>query len=197
LKTLNKIEAILDKSDYEIYDDFMNFRIDDFWFDEKLDELIPKKKYKGLIPTLNACLYLNNEIEVVSNRILPKLNETLICPILMCPDDCDFSCTLIVAEIVNNGNIIQWKRVGLDQSENWEAEKVGSEVDWFNNLPVMNFKYSEYLTMLDNFKIQLEIDRIKWEKIEQEKELSEKVNKKPSFLKVCTIKIESVMKILK
>jgi hypothetical protein len=46
---MSKIKGQLDKSDYEIYDDFINFRIDDYWLDEKIDELYPGQSYKGLI----------------------------------------------------------------------------------------------------------------------------------------------------
>lgn len=62
-------------------------------------------------------------------RILPGENQTTICPILVCPDDNDFSCTLIVAEIRNCGNTIQWKRVGLDQAKEWGTENVGASVE--------------------------------------------------------------------
>lgn len=98
---MNKIEGIQDKSDYEAYWDFINYRIDGYWLDEKLDELYPNNMYDGLIPTLVYWMELEDEKAVVWNRILPNENETSICPILMCPDDNDFSCALIVAEIKN------------------------------------------------------------------------------------------------
>lgn len=48
---MNKIEGILDTSDYE-YWDYINFKIDGYWLGEKLEELYPNNMYKGLIPTL-------------------------------------------------------------------------------------------------------------------------------------------------
>ena len=149
---MNKIEGILDKSDYEIYSDFINYRIDDYWLDEKLDELYPGNMYKGLIPTLVNCMEQENEKAVVLKRILPNENETTICPILMCPDDNDFSCTLIVAEIRNCGQIIQWKQIGLDTTKEWDAEKVGSKVEWFDKVSELNFSMADYLAMLETFK---------------------------------------------
>lgn len=88
---MNKIEGKWDKSDYEGYYDFINYYIDNYWLDEKLDELYPNNMYKGLIPTLVPWLDRKDEKNVVWNRILPDINWTTICPILMCPDDCDLS----------------------------------------------------------------------------------------------------------
>ncbi|NBA88302.1 hypothetical protein GVN16_21195 [Emticicia sp. CRIBPO] len=149
---MNKIEGIQDKSDYEDYRDFINYLIDGYWLDEKLDELYPNNMYKGLIPTLVYWMEREDEKEVVWKRILPEENETTICPILMCPDDNDFSCTLIVAEIRNCGNLIQWKKMGIDKTKEWDAEKVGSTVEWLDKFNELNFYKQDYLTMLEIFK---------------------------------------------
>lgn len=71
----------------------------------------------------------------------------------MCPDDCDFSCTLIVAEIQNYGSFIQWKKLGIDKTDEWNAEKVGSKVEWFNGFKELNFEINDYISMLDSFKL--------------------------------------------
>ncbi|GAO43340.1 hypothetical protein [Flavihumibacter petaseus] len=157
---MNKIEGILDKSDYEDYWDFINFHIDGYWLDEKLDEIYPNNMYKGLIPTLVYWMEQEDEKAIVWKRILPDENETTICPILMCPDDNDFSCTLIVAEVRNCGDLIQWKHIGIDKTKKWEAEKVGSTVEWFDKFEELNFSKSDYLTMLETFKQQLPIDKL-------------------------------------
>ena len=157
---MNKIEGIQDKSDYEGYKDFINYRIDGYWLDEKLDEIYPDNMFKGLIPTLVNWMERDDEKAVVWKRILPNENETTICPILMCPDDNDFSCTLIVAEILNNGGLIHWKQIGIDRTMDWEAEKVGSKVDWLNKFSEFIFSKQDYLTMLDSFKQRLAIDKI-------------------------------------
>lgn len=160
---MNKIEGILDKSDYEGYWDFINYRIDGHWLDEKLDELYPDNMFKGLIPTLVYWIEREDEKKIVWKRILPNENETTICPILMCPDDNDFSCILIVAEIKNCGNLIQWKRIGIDKTNEWEAEKVGSIVEWFDKLIFLEFTIQDYMKMLDKFKEQLTLDKLRIE----------------------------------
>jgi hypothetical protein len=167
---MNKIEGILDKSDYEGYWEFINFRIDGYWLDEKLDELYPGHMFKGLIPTLVYWMERDDERVVVWDRIFPNENETAICPILMCPDDNDFSCTLIVAEIRNCGESIQWKQIGIDKTKEWDAEKVGTSVEWFDKIQELNFSRNEYLAMIENFKQRLPIDKVKIE--EQIKEMN-------------------------
>jgi len=171
---MNKIEGIQDKSDYEDYWDFINYRIDGYWLDEKLEELYPENMYKGLIPTLVYWMEREDEKAIVWKRILPNENDTTICPILMCPDDNDFSCTLIVAEIRNCGDLIQWKQIGVDKTKEWGAEKVGSTVEWFDKLKEFNFSKEDYLTMLESFKKQLSIDELRIE--EHMKEWNDKKN---------------------
>jgi hypothetical protein len=158
---MNKIVGQLDKSDYDGYWDFINYFIDGYWLDEKIDQLYPEYMYKGLIPTLVYWIEIETEKAVVWKRILPEENQTTICPILMCPDDNDFSCTLIVAEIKNCGNVIQWKRLGIDQTKEWEADKVGTSVEWFDKIEELNFHREDYLLMLQCFENRLLFDEIR------------------------------------
>lgn len=151
---MNHIKAVLDKSDHDIYDDFLNIQIDGFWLDEKLDQLYPKRMYKGLIPTLLFPLESEQENEVVWHRILPSKNSKEICPILMCPDDCDFSCTLIVVEIIRKNDLIVWNRMGIDRTLEYEAIKVGSKVEWLDKFKTLRFDLAEYQTMIERFKNQ-------------------------------------------
>ena len=155
---MNTIQANIDKSDYDIYDDFMNIKIDGKWIDEHLDSIYPGNMYKGLIPTLLYAMEQENERDVVWKRIKPANGQTAICPILMCPDDCDFSCTIIVAEIKNEENKIKWMRMGLDVNKRFGAQYVGSDVKWFDQIPQKEFKMSAYDKLLSNFKKQYEID---------------------------------------
>ncbi len=163
MNRMNTIEAIQDKSDYEGYWDFLNFHMDGYWLDEKLDELYPDFGFKGLIPTLVYWMEREDEKAIVWKRILPPENETTICPILMCPDDNDFSCTLLVAEIRNCGDFIKWRRIGLDKTKEWDPEKVGLSVEWLAKINEFNFSMRDYLTMLERFKQRLLLDKVKIE----------------------------------
>ena len=160
---MNTIKVEIDKSEYGTID-FPNYRIDNFWLDEKLEELYPDNFLGGTIPTLLFAMEIPTEKEVVKKRILPNIKETTICPILMCPDDRDFSCTLIVAEIENCGDIIKWKKIGLDKTTDFEAEKVGSKVEWFDKISGFEFSRIEYEQMLCEFNRHYEIEKSIWEK---------------------------------
>jgi len=167
---MNSIKGILDKSDYEGYFDFLNFQIDGYWLDEKLEELYPDYSIKDNIPTLLFALESEKEQEIVWDRILPKENETTVCPILMCPDDCDFICTLIVAEIENCGSTIRWNKIGFDMTKSNLPEKVGSKVDWFNNFNFLEFESSQYSIMISEFKKHYALDKLRFENIANKNE---------------------------
>lgn len=154
---MNTIQALPDKSDYD-YWDYLNYNIDGYWLDEKLELLYPGNMYKGMIPTLVYWMERKDEKAVVWKRILPEEQDTAICPILMCPDDNDFSCTLIVAEVKNNGDTVEWSRLGLNRSKEWDAEKVGSAVDWFEDIDALCFDKEDYLTLIQQFKDRMTSD---------------------------------------
>ena len=161
-KSMNKIESKIDKSDYENYPDFLNILIDNIWLDELLQNCKPEV-IKGTIPTLCFGMEDRREEEVVWQRFLPKTGETTICPILMCPDDNDFYCICIVAEIHNNGQTIIWKRIGDDASDVIDAKNVGTTVNWFQNFKSLEFSISEYSTVMANFKKQHGLYRVDYE----------------------------------
>jgi hypothetical protein len=159
---MNMIQAEFDKSDYEIYDDFLNIKIDGEWLDEKLEESYPGEMYKGTIPTLLFAMESKIESDLVWNRILPDFNAKVICPILMCPDDRDFSCTLIVAEIECLDDVVIWHRLGLDITKDWQPESVGSEVKWFYRELSYQFQKTEYIKMIKAFEHQFKTDEAAW-----------------------------------
>jgi hypothetical protein len=173
---MNSIKGILDKSDYESYDDFLNFQVDSYWLDEKLEEIYPGNMYKGMVPTLLFWMEIEKEREIVWNRILPDEGQKTICPILMCPDDADFYCMLIDAEIENTGTTIRWNRIGIDRTKEFEPEKIGSTVEWFDKVKQLEFEINEYTDMLNEFKKYFEIDKHRWE--ERNRKLQEEQKNK-------------------
>ena len=167
---MNKIEGVLDRSDYNDSWDFMNFQIDGRMFDEVLDELFPDKYIKGLIPTLVEWMDREDEKSIVWNRILPMENNTTICPILMCPDDCDFSCTLVVAEIRNSGKTVEWLRIGMRNDYDWIPENVGNNVGWLQLPASFIFSIEDYKKMINVFQDRMFEDRKRAEETKSESE---------------------------
>lgn len=149
---MNKLKAAIDRSDYGDQYEFLNFQIDGFWLDEKLEEIYPGKNYKGLVPTLRE-MNFPEEQSIVWERILPEEGVKTICPILMCPDDCDFSCTIIVAEIENWGDVVLWNRIGLNVPVSTTSETVGIKVEWFTKIGGLEFEREEYNKMVETFRI--------------------------------------------
>ncbi len=159
---MNTIKAAIDQSEYG-YDDFLDYRIGAYWLDEVLEKTYPGNWYGGLVPTLSFAMEIAAERKVVWERILPKEGIISNCPILMCPDDNDFSCTLMIAAIENKGDRIEWQRLGLDQTQESETERVGTRVKWLEKIEPFVFEKQNYLQLIADFKKQFMIDQKAWE----------------------------------
>lgn len=110
---------------------------------------------KGLIPTLLRGWMDNpREEEVVWDRLDLSSGSIKLVPILMCPDDCDFSCTVIIAEMNQTGNTVRWNKLGVDETATRSSnpQTIGRNVKWFENIGPYEFDKSEFETCLDRFK---------------------------------------------
>lgn len=106
----------------------------------------------GLVPTLLDWMTDEDERKVTWERILPEDGKKAIAPILMCPDDCDLVCTVVVAEVETRGNAVIWRRIGLDFGDKTgKPEKVGKEVEWLE-LPSFTFHLNDYKKGINQFK---------------------------------------------
>lgn len=81
--------------------------IDGTPLDLYLNNLYPDNLYLGLIPTITDWIGLKEETELVLDRFYSD-HEKVILPILMCPDDCDLICTIVVAEVIKKDNQVLW-----------------------------------------------------------------------------------------
>lgn len=160
---MNLISAQLDLSHYDNYRDLLNIKIDDCFLDQYLEDLYPAKDYeagyKGTVPTLLFGMEIDRESEIVWERILPDTGKKSRCPILMCPDDRDFSCTIVIAEIETLESRVIWHRLGLDVTREYDAEEIGSEVQWFTKVPAFTFGKESYVDMITAFKNRFEMDK--------------------------------------
>ncbi len=149
---MNKIGTIKGKSEYSD-NDHLIITIDGRPLDHFISDFDNNERhgYKGLVPTLLDWLENEDERKVTWTRILPAIGQTTIGPILMCPDDCNFLCTTVVAEIKRTERTIEWIRLGTNASPtNKSADKMGQEVNWF---PVLQFGFdtNDYLDCLERF----------------------------------------------
>ncbi|MBM9576547.1 hypothetical protein JWG45_05200 [Leptospira sp. 201903070] len=150
---MNRIEAVYNRSFYSA-EEHLDIRIDGEILSSFLNRKLPEHQLSGLVPTLLDWLENEEERKIVRERILPSTGESVVAPILMCPDDCDFFCTLVVAEIERLGDFVFWKRLGLDDSEFeiTDLSSIGSKVHWFSGLEERRFPIGDYVSFLNRFK---------------------------------------------
>lgn len=123
--------------------------VDDVPLDMQLHQLYPDLLFLGLIPVMTEWLNTDEEKSVARTRYLSSRNGEIL-PILMCPDDCDFYCTLLVAEVVAEGEEIVWKRIGQDKSDlSKGVQNLGENVEWLELVPVMRFRREDYVKALN------------------------------------------------
>lgn len=116
-----------------------------------------KSVWIGLVPTLLDWLDEIDGREIVWQRILPAIGASVVVPILMCPDDCDFFCALVVVEVERKEEFVLWKRFGLDDSDLSVSDlsPIGSKVNWISGPEEYKFPISDYLAFLKRFQSEL------------------------------------------
>ena len=133
------------------------FKNDVFLIDKKpLHEYLnesDRKLLDGLQITWNG--EFDNEGDARFMRFLLQIDKLNI-PILSCPDDMDFSCIVIVADIEKNKNTVIWKRIGR-VNHSIESLKEQKEhgivfVDTYSDEDWINYKDAAFL----------EVDSNKW-----------------------------------
>lgn len=68
-----------------------------------------------MIPTIIDWVCDLKVKECIKGRFNSESKEVVL-PVLMCPDDCDLSCTVIVVNVIKADGYIIWKQVGIDMS---------------------------------------------------------------------------------
>lgn len=109
----------------------------------------------GLLPAWSGKLICQWENDFIWEMV--NSQEELNVPILVCEDDCDLSCIVIVAHIRKAGNSVYWDKIGiLDKSDmiSQEYEQSGilyleaySNEDWGNygdNIATERYGSQEY-----------------------------------------------------
>ncbi|MEC0204879.1 hypothetical protein P4H39_19925 [Paenibacillus lautus] len=123
--------------------------------DHILNDLYPEDMVLGLIPTIVEWMSFDEEAKLVENTF-DLTDEVKILPILMCPDDCDLSCTLIVAEVETANEQVMWKRIGIDMNNPKDLidqnKFLETGVRWLNKVPRMIFSNEDFKTLEKIYK---------------------------------------------
>ncbi len=145
---MNTLEVISRKSIY-VQDEHPTIIIDGTSLDELLQNAYPDQLLRGLIPMIVDWMD-SKEAKLVVERFYSDVSPSIL-PVLMCPDDCDLSCTIIVAEVIRSNDKIIWNRTGYDNSEcnqNTGMIDIGTKVKWFDKVNCMIFDRETYYTSL-------------------------------------------------
>ncbi len=118
--------------------------------DERLAKSTTKDWLRGLVSTWTGWLEVPEQQEIVNVRSLMLDNGPTILPILVCPNDRDFSCTVGVVEVLGAPDQITWSRFGIDKTPTRHAQPktVGSIVDWLSIIRPMSFGRDAYTAAL-------------------------------------------------
>ncbi len=158
---INKLSIIQGQSQWqpEIY--YSELAIDGIAFDEWLSNFIDKKPFnpdnidnvKGLALSLD--LFNENEMQLVWYFLGHiQAGDTKIVPLLVCPDDVDLSCIVIVVEQVATETHVIWRRFGRDtkgldeQSKNYNDD----DIDWFGGVPNLMFEKENFIQIFNQLK---------------------------------------------
>ncbi|MEZ4293366.1 MAG: hypothetical protein R3B70_00195 [Polyangiaceae bacterium] len=143
---MNRLEVREARSKY-VAEPHKVLAIDGTPIDELLDAAYPDGNILGLAPAMLDWLSDPDERHLVRERILPPVGNSAIAPLLVCPDDLDLSCTVIVAEVVREVSVVSWRRIGLDATEaNFGnmLPAIGGTVHWIDRIGPFSFEIAEY-----------------------------------------------------
>lgn len=131
--------------------------------DKRLDELLAEEvceEYLGLIPSWLNYYDNDNPSSIKEKQYVWQQTQLsdkpVVLPILLCPDDFDFSCTVIVVEVVCVEDKVIWRKFGIDTTPfNADEAKlpkyIGKNIDWFDNIESFEFSKAEYLLCVTQF----------------------------------------------
>jgi uncharacterized protein (TIGR02996 family) len=105
---------------------------------------------EGLVSALLGWFHNDADSAIPWERILPGIGCTGYAPVLICPDDLDLSCSVVIAEVVAEPTVIRWDRLGFNDAP---SRAVGSLVRWEPGWGPFCFDRAEYEACLAAFKV--------------------------------------------
>jgi hypothetical protein len=146
---LNLIEAVKHKSKFATgYCSWISIDGNpiEYWFNEKIEE-----ETLGL--ALAQIWLINEDEDKLAWERINQLEDgtTTIVPVLVCSDDMDFACNVVVVEQTIKDGIVEWARAGQSISTDMQ---VGATVQWYsiNGEYLARFKLDDFEFALVKFK---------------------------------------------
>lgn len=153
---MNTLSIIQQPNKWQPDSYFAMFATDGIAFDEWLSVFVDKQPFdpndinniKGLVHAFD--LYNMDEmLQVWSWLGHIQAGDSKLVPLLVCPDDVDLSCIVIVAEQVVTENTVIWQRFGRDTNV---IEQTPDHVDWFSDVPSLVFKKDNFIQVFNDLK---------------------------------------------
>lgn len=105
--------------------------------------------FLGLVPA-QGWLIDDDEQKLAWDRIESvDAGVSTVIPLLVCGDDVDLKCTVIVAEQVASEEDVTWQRFGFSRTAGRET---GISTAWIREIPPVTFSRAEFLAALATFK---------------------------------------------
>jgi hypothetical protein len=104
---------------------------------------------EGLVSALLGWFHNDEDSAVPWQRILPDVGCTGYAPVLICPDDLDLNCSVVMAEVVAEPDVIRWDRLGYNATP---RGAVGSWIRWETDWGPYRFSRTEYEACLAAFR---------------------------------------------
>lgn len=121
----------------------MTFSVDGIALDDLLFGWYSDERFLGLVPTTLNWMP-DAEQAVVWDRFLDRSAERQVVPILCCPDDLDFDCSVVVVDTRISDDVIEWRAFGFDQTFDQKPDGIGSSVAWLPPETVLRFDRAEF-----------------------------------------------------
>lgn len=102
----------------------------------------------SLVPA-QTWLYNENESSIAWKLLEPTYEGSTIVPLLVCPDDMDLNCTVVVVEQVVKEQTVEWRRFGLCTNH---MNGVITSVNWSDGAQNAAFNRTQFQDSVEEFK---------------------------------------------
>jgi hypothetical protein len=144
---VNRIEAARAKSKF-VQEPHLTITVDGVPLDELLETAVPDANVAGLVSSLLGWFDKQEDNALPWERILPNVGCTGYAPILICPDDLDYNCTVVMVEVVAEPEVVRWDRIGYASGPG----TVGSCIRWLPGVGPYRFSRTDYVRCLSEFR---------------------------------------------
>lgn len=138
---MNCIEAIRAPSKY-VAEPHLAIAVDGVPLDVALE-------VEGLVSSLLGWFHDDVDVAVPWQRILPDEGCSGYAPVLICPDDLDLTCSVVMAEVVAKPGVIRWDRLGYNAAP---RPSFGAYIRWEPKWGPYRFSRAEYERCLAAFR---------------------------------------------